>query len=268
MDFIITQNGLVEQTQIDENQIAIHRPVYEVVRVMEGIALFLEDHFERLVSSAKISGFQLEMEFSQFRDQIVELCRANGKKTGNVKFIMYEEEGKRQWVFSFIPHSYPSVEDYKNGVPTGLLMAERENPNAKVIQAKVSEMAREMLADKQLYEVLLVDHQGTITEGSRSNVFFVKGNRFCTAPVSQVLGGVTRIKVMQCIDQLGFMVIEEAVSTTEIETFEAVFLTGTSPGVLPVNCIDTVHFKVDNPSVRQLITQYDLMIKDYLAERS
>jgi branched-chain amino acid aminotransferase len=119
-----------------------------------------------------------------------------------------------------------------------------------------------------LYEVLLVDRHGRITEGSRSNVFFVKGNRFYTAPASQVLGGVTRKKVLQCLHGLGFTVIVEAVSAIEIGSFEAVFLTGTSPGVLPVNYIDAVYFKTDNPSVRQLMAQYDLMIEAYLAGQS
>lgn len=265
MDFIITRDGVVDQVQGVQHQPTIHGLVYEVVRVMQGSALFLEDHYERLLSSALIRGFGLEIEFSRFRQLILELCKINGKEYGNVKFILSESEGKSQWVFSFIPHHYPSADDYKKGVSTGLLLAERENPNAKVIQAKVGEMARKLMTDKQLYEVLLVDRNGRITEGSRSNVFFVKGNRFYTAPNSLVLGGVTRKKVLQCLHQLNFTVTEQAVSTAEMGTFEAVFLTGTSPGVLPVNSIDHVHFQTDNPSVGQLMTQYELMIKAYLA---
>ena len=147
---------------------------------------------------------------------------------------------------------------------TGLLFVERENPNAKVIQNKVSEKANQLIADQKLHEVLLVDRNGKITEGSRSNVLFVKGNRFYTAPASMVLVGVTRMKVFECLDKLNFKVIQEAVSTSEIGTFDAVFLTGTSPKILPVNCIDTIQFPPKNHFVEQLMHRYDLMIDAYL----
>ena len=51
-----------------------------------------------------------------------------------------------------------------------------------------------LISDNKLYEVLLVDRNGRITEGSRSNVFFVKGNKFYTGPSAMVLVGITRKK--------------------------------------------------------------------------
>jgi len=264
MDFIVTQNGIEQSKDCNNLKFNTERPVYEVIRIIDGRALFLEDHFERLVSSIHLGGLLFEMEFSEFRQHIIELTKLNRKQNGNVKFILSEVEKVNQWSFSFIPHSYPSPIDYEKGVATGLFFAERENPNAKMLQKAVSEKANQSIADKQLYEVLLVDRNGKITEGSRSNVFFVKGNLFYTAPASKVLVGVTRKKVMECIDELDFTVIEEAVSASETGTFDAVFLTGTSPKVLPVNRIDTIHFNTKNIYVEQLMAKYNLMIDTYL----
>jgi len=115
-----------------------------------------------------------------------------------------------------------------------------------VIQATIREGANKMIADQKLYEVLLVNRDNLITEGSRSNVFFVKDNVFYTAPASSVLVGVTRKKVIECLYKLEYMLVEEAVISSEIGNYDAVFLTGTSPGILPVQSIgnqiiDTSH---------------------------
>lgn len=264
MVYIVTNNGIIKGNAL---QISADRPVYEVIRVIDGIALFLECHFERLVSSVQIRGLQLEMGFSEFRHHISELTKINRKLNGNVKFVLYEAENINQWSFTFIPHIYPSPNDYLMGVETGLLFAERDNPNAKIIQNTISEIANQMITDKKLHEVLLVDRNGMITEGSRSNVFFVKGNRFYTAPTTKVLVGVTRTKVMECLVELNFTIIEEAVSISEIGTFDAIFLTGTSPKVLPVHCIDNIQFQAKNFFVEKLMARYDLKIETYLKAR-
>ena len=112
--------------------------------------------------------------------------------------------------------------------------------------------------------MLLVDRNERITEGSRSNVFFVKGNRFYTAPDSMVLSGVTRKKVMECLADLEFTIVEEAVFTSEISTFDAVFLTGTSPKVLPVRSIGKQVFNTQLLVVNELMNQYNHLIDNYI----
>lgn len=267
LNYVVTNKGIVPFSEMETSFLNSDQSVYEVIRVINGVALFLEDHFDRLVSSVQIRGFQLDMELSEFRQYITELVRINRIENGNVKFVISEAGATTKWSFSFILHSYPDSNDYLSGVSTDLLSTERENPTAKIIQNTVREQANRMITDNELYEVLLVDRHERITEGSRSNVFFVKGNRFYTAPDSMVLAGVTRKKVMQCLADLKFIIIEEAVITSEISTFDAVFLTGTSPRVLPVSRIGEICFQVNNVFVEKLMAGYNLMIDRYLAER-
>lgn len=238
--------------------------VYEVIRIIDGIALFLEDHFVRLMRSMQIQGLTFQMDFQDFQENIAELVRQNQRMEGNIKFSCSVVDGNVQWAFSFIPHKYPAVEDYQSGVPADLLFAERQNPNAKVVQAGIRDEANQMISDRDLYEVLLVDRGGIITEGSRSNVFFVKGDEFHTAPASMVLEGITRQKVIDCIKTLDFRIIEQAVSKDQICSFDAVFLTGTSPKVLPVRAIGKQVFDVRNKAVLRLMDSYDQRIQNYI----
>ncbi len=264
LNYIVTNNGIRPFSEKEASLQNSDRSVYEVIRVIDGVALFLEDHFYRLVSSLQIGGLHLDMGLSEFRQNIADLVSLNQIENGNVKFVISEGTTANQWSFSFISHSYPDSTDYLSGVPVGFLFAERVNPTAKIIQNTVRERANQMIADNGLYEVLLVDRNERITEGSRSNVFFVKGNQFYTAPDSVVLSGVTRKKVMECLADLEFSIVEEAVFTSEISTFDAVFLTGTSPKVLPVRSIGKQVFNTQLLVVNELMDQYNHIIDNYI----
>jgi branched-chain amino acid aminotransferase len=264
MNLILSNTGLINESAYSGVSVHSDQSVYEVIRVLDGFPLFLEDHFNRLERSIKIQGLSFQMDFQEFKQNIAELVRQNQRMDGNVKFVYSVVEGNVRWAFSFIPHSYPTPDDYHSGVPTDLLFAERRNPNAKVVQLGIRDEANQMISDRKLYEVLLVDGDGKITEGSRSNVFFVKSDVFYTAPASMVLEGITRQKVLDCLNRLDFQVIEEAVSKDEIVDFDAVFLTGTSPKVLPVRKVGEQMFDVRNKAVLRLMDSYDLMIRDYI----
>lgn len=266
-NFILTDKGVIDSTKDPSININTDRSVYEVIRLIDGVALFLEDHFDRLIASAHISGIQLNMQFSDFSLLIDQLMSVNQQYTGNIKFLLIVTNGNNHWLLSFIPHSYPTQTDYELGVTSGLLDAERLNPEAKMIQNAVRKKADQMIADKKLYEVLLVDRNGFITEGSRSNVFFVKEGIFYTASATMVLSGVTRKKVLDCLREMNYTVLEQAVSADKVGNYEAVFLTGTSPKVLPVNAIDDCRFYAGNPLVNELMDFYNRKINEYILSK-
>lgn len=264
MNLILSNTGLMQESSYSGISFHSDQSVYEVVRVIDGIPLFLEDHFDRLAKSMKIQGLTFQMTFPDFKQNIAELVRVNRKMEGNIKFIYAVADVNIHWAFSFIPHSYPTSEEYQLGVVTDLFFAERLNPNAKVIQTGIRDKVTQMISDQKLYEVLLVDNYGLITEGSRSNVFFVKNDVFYTAPAIMILEGITRQKVLYCLNELDFSIVEKAVSVHEISQFEAAFLTGTSPKILPIRLIGSQEFHVRNNAVIKLMDRYNRMIQDYL----
>ncbi|MGE5457009.1 MAG: hypothetical protein ACM3RX_01500, partial [Methanococcaceae archaeon] len=77
-DFVITEKGIIDIKQEFTINVNADRSVYEVIRLIDGVALFMEDHFERLLSSARMSGIQLNMQMPEFGLSIEELMIANG----------------------------------------------------------------------------------------------------------------------------------------------------------------------------------------------
>ncbi len=267
MKLLVTNDGLVLENEYFNTSFDVDNTVYEVLRVIDGIPLFIEDHYSRLANSLRLQGYNYQISLPEFKKNIETLILENNQVIGNVKFVCFVHTNKIKWVYSFIPYSYPTSEDYKRGITTDLLFAERHNPNAKVVQAELRTKANQLMSDAKLYEVLLVNQDGLITEGSRSNVFFVKSGRLYTAPTSMVLEGITRRKVIQSIKKLKLKLEEQAVSYKFLSDFDAVFISGTSPKVLPVRVIGNQHFSVCDEIVVQVMNEYNALIQRYVSKR-
>lgn len=233
--------------------------IYEVLRVVNGVPLFLEDHLDRFYKSAEIAGKPIRFSSSEVYSFLKLLIQKDKVETGNILISC-----KTNLKAFFIAHKYPIAEDYTNGVKCGVLRAERENPNAKVFQTLVRQQANKRIADNAFYEVLLVDKRGRITEGSRTNVFFVKGNEIITPKAQKVLLGITRQKTLQCAEELGILVKEKNVILAELAKFDAVVLTGTSPKILPVNQVEALTFDPQNAVIQKLMERFDKLINEYI----
>lgn len=264
MEYILTDNGLINSIDEFRRYNELRQPVYEVIRVIQGVPLFLEDHFNRLLKSIELQRMVFRMSYREYKQLITQLIEKNERTEGNVKFVFSEDGGQAQWAFFFIGHSYPDQYMYSEGVVTDLLYAERVNPNAKVLQPQIRDRANQQIKAQNLYEVLLVDGNGLITEGSRSNVFFIQSEVFYTAPASMVLEGITRRKVVECIRSLGYTLVEDAIREDELPQFDGVFITGTSPKVLPVRLVGMQAFRVSLEPLRNLMLRYDQSIDDYI----
>jgi len=157
----------------------------------------------------------------------------------------------------FIKSKYPEKKVYEKGIHTILFHSERENPNAKIINATLRNKVNDKIKKESAFEALLVNENNFITEGSRSNIFFVKKDKVYTAPAGEVLIGVTRSKVVQICKELNIEVVEEHVSVEELDNMDGAFMTGTSVSVLPITTIDDRKYNsIDNKIIKTISNEY------------
>jgi len=265
MDLISSADNLNEQnvrrltvSEESRSQIAI----YEVFRVVEGKPKFLNEHLLRLRNSAEILGITLWLSDQEIENRVKALIQQHSTDTGNVKLVFASEIANyilaESFSAFFIAHNYPTPEQYTKGVPTVLLHSERKTPNAKVFQSNLREQADNAIKQHNAYEAILVNTEGFITEGSKSNIFFVKGEAVFTSPLENVLPGVTRQKMVELCTTNHIILHEKAVSTNELASFDAAFITGTSPQVLPISNIENICFDVNNFILRKLMQLFNL----------
>ncbi len=238
--------------------------VYEVLKVKNGLPLFLNEHLERFQHSLLLA--QIKGPSDEFiKESLRILISGNGLKQGNIRFQVSRNFDERvRWYCWVNPHEYPTQEMYENGVATGIYHAERINPEIKRYNEPLKSAVTTFLGTTGFYEALLTDQKGFIKEGSRSNLFFVRKNKLLTPPISQVLPGVTRRVIIQLALDMGIPVSEQQINHAELNQMEAAFLSGTSPGILPIFSIDELSFCIDNKIVSSLIKTYNQHCSDYL----
>lgn len=229
---------------------------YEVIRIIGGAPLFLSSHYERLANSLKLSGSDmLGLSFKMLKAGIAELVRANGLKECNVKVTAFPE---RKSLYMYIsPHHYPSEDERKNGVSVTLIHVKRKNPNIKQLDAGFKMKVAEAIRERNVFEALLVDDAGFVTEGGRTNVFFIIGQEVRTAPEDLVLKGITREYVLKACADAGVKVIEKAVKSVDVKTASAAFITGTSIKVLPISKIDEISFDPGEKTLKSISIAFD-----------
>ncbi|MFA9393065.1 MAG: aminotransferase class IV [Prolixibacteraceae bacterium] len=262
----ILRNG---QIKVDDLQQYFQADVvvYEVLRVIDGIPLFFNDHFVRLLKSLNLIGRTIELHQHELFLLLYELATVNNMAMGNIKLKVSFWDKHYEVLARFIPHHYPEKESYLKGVDVGLLYAQRMNPEAKVENISVRERANEQIQQSGVYEVILVDQKNRMTEGSRSNLMGIKNGMIYTAPFSMVLLGITLQKTLQVATDLGLRIRYECITLDMLHTFDALCLTGTSPKIIPVLQVQGLYFDPINALVTSLTEGYEQMIQDEIEKK-
>lgn len=235
--------------------------IYEVVRVFNKKPIFLHDNILRLDNSLKKSNIHLDLSGLHLADKLNHLIQLEDMEEGNIKYVLHFTNGRMTEYIYKIPHSYPSAEAYQNGVDTITCEAVRQNPEVKYLNPALRNMTNQLIKENRVYEVILVDREGYITEGSRSNLFFIKQNTFYTAPVSYVLPGTSRKRVFDICKAEKFDLQEKRIALESLSGYDAAFLTGTSPLILPIRRINSIFFHPENPLLRQLMQAYFALLE-------
>lgn len=250
-------NGELQPADIFDNSMVYEGDsVYEVIRMIKGNPVFFNDHMERLSGSVRLQGKEMPADFPALRKAIITLTRSDRKKEANLKIVFNYNNGEKNYLVYYIEPIYPSADQYSDGVKGILFHAERKNPESKVINHKLRSAIYHRLILESAYEALLVNDHNLITEGSRSNIFFLKGETLVTAPDNIILNGITRKYILQICSLNKINVELRCVSIDEFSHFDSVFMTGTSPMVLPFCCIDNKSFNVELPLMERLRELY------------
>jgi branched-chain amino acid aminotransferase len=214
-----------------------------------------------LIQSVSKAGLNGNLDLETLVKSIQKLIDANKNENGNILICLIQRKQKTHILLWYVQHHYPSAEDYQHGVDVITLKAVRKKPQAKIWNTSLRKQADYIIGKSEVYEALLVDGRKNVTEGSRSNIFFIRGNSIFTPPLNKVLPGITREKVMLLCDQMIIKLSEKDIPLSELAFYEAAFLSGTSPGILPIKMIDNIRFNTSNEIMQKLMHAYNVLTK-------
>ncbi|KPU46271.1 branched-chain-amino-acid aminotransferase [Oxobacter pfennigii] len=265
-NYLIHNDNIIEAKIFDYEVTKIFPGIYEVIRVIDGVPMFLEKHVSRFKTSASLLGFDILIDEKKIDAIIRKLIEINDYFNGNVRIVINNFYNQTpDSYFYFYKSSYPTEDMIADGVHATLFYGERNNPNAKSTDLAIRDKINEQIARMNAYEALLVNSNGEITEGSRSNMFFIKNKTIITAPEKDILSGVTRGNVIEIIRRSGFELQEKNLEANMLKDMDGLFLTGTSPMVLPIRSVDDMKFaSANNGIIRSIRESYLQLVNDYI----
>lgn len=228
--------------------------VFEGIRgypTPKGPAIFrLKEHVHRLATSARLYHMPLGYSEEEVARAIVETQAANEIVPSYIRPIVYRGEpalgvknnrGKISLAVAAIPAKKYLGEDSESGVRAKISPFRKPHSDAIPSFAKAdgnylnSYLAGVDAAEDGYEEAILLDQGGFVAEGTGENIFLVRDGVVYTPGLeADILLGVTRRSVIEIARDLGYTVVEKALSVNELLTADEAFFSGTYAEIAPI----------------------------------
>lgn len=230
--------------------------VFEGIRsydTPDGTRIFkAKEHYDRLHYSAKMMHIELPYTSEELERITYQVLEKNDLKDAYIRPLVYLGEN-----MSLTPTNEVHVlicawswGKYLGDNMLNVMLSSYQRPNPKSchVQAKVvghytnSILATTEAKSKGFDEALLTDMNGNIAEGPGANFFFEKDGKLTTAPLGNILSGITRGTVFELAKVLNIEVEERFFKPEEILTADAAFFCGTAAEVIGIKKFNEYEF--------------------------
>ena len=257
--------------------------VYEVIRTYGGKPFLLEQHIERLERSAKRIDLTIPWTLEDWQREVENtLAKANSQEF-YIRLIVTRGVGE----LSLDPStctlatclilvkpfpSYPS-EYYTQGVKIILARTRRNLRESLSPEIKSGNYLNNVLAFMEAkqagaQESIMLNSQGFLTEGTTSNIFFVRKKILFTPSLrSGILDGITRRMVLEIAQQEGIPTVETMAYPEELLEAEEVFITSTTKEIMPVKQVGSKEFPSPGPITKKLRERFLQRVEEIQRER-
>lgn len=233
--------------------------VYESVRVANRTVYFLENHIQRLMESARIIELTHTFSPTLIEKSILELVANTQAESFNLKILLIGGKTTEEASLNILCLNplFPDKRLYRDGATTITYAYERAFPHAKTLNMLESYLAFRMAKDVGAYDALLIDKEGRIQEGTRTNFFCIKNRTLYTPDERKILLGVTRKAILKVAAQNGYEVVQQDIRPVDLGGYDAAFLTGTSIKILPIRSVDDFQFGERRAALKGLMKLFD-----------
>ncbi len=256
--------------------------IYETMRVYDGVIFMLDEHIERLYRSASLIGLNIPKKISDIKISIYETLRANSLYNAYVRLTVSRGPGPigldpdlcKEPTFVVIAQDFKNYPKsyYEDGIKLIISSVRRNyrealNPQIKSLNFLNNILAKIEAKQADAYEAIMLNVNGHLTEGTISNVFFVKDGILCTPSVDcGILDGITRGIVLDLAAKNGIEVKEGQFISDDIYKSSEVFITNSTMEVMPCRAIDKREYKIGEIS-RLLLKKYRQEVNAYVSEK-
>ena len=248
---------------------------YEGFRIYKNKIFKLQEHksrFQRSLDELKIS-YTIENEIEVIYKNLFEKNTYSNKD--ELFFYMQITRGvaprdhafpKQEitaGVYAFLTVKKINLDAYNNGIKVCTVPDNRwSRCDIKCISLTANCLAKQTAIDKGFADGLFV-HDGVITEGTATNVCFIKdGVLYTHGATNRILSGVTRNFVLDLCKEIDIKVVEFPMTVDKLSSVDEAFLTGTTGEITPIVQIDDI--VISDGEVGSITKKLQKAYKNYL----
>lgn len=215
--------------------------------------LALNEHVRRLTDSAKTLAMNIPYTHEELCQAIIETVRVNEFQECYIRPLAYyglPPSGVRINPAPDTPiEVIISCYEMGNYMPEGAihvkicdtirLHADSTNVKAKICGHYINSLQALLeIRGTHYTEVVMLDFEGNVAEGSSDNIFVIKDKLIYTPSIGSILEGITRDTIMKFMTGQGYKVIEKTIKPEELFASDEVFVVGTAVEVRGVATIN------------------------------
>ena len=265
-------NHLKATVSIDDRGLQFSDGVYEVVAVWRGAAVDLSYHLARLTRSMNKLKFYNQPTRSKIPIIIRQIIKRNRITSGSIYIQVNRGTLKRNHSYTDLKPPCTCIVTARNGVgphpndvETGISLIVQDderwkNRDIKSISLLPNILSKQAAIEKGYFDSIFLEPDGTVTETSTANICYVNkdGTIVTRALGSEILGGITRFRVLLIAKELGYQIKESTFKIEDLVHASEVFITSTTVFLLPVHRIGEklIHRGKPGPIYKSLLNKY------------
>ena len=238
-------------------------------------AFRLEEHYKRLMKSAKLLQMECRYTIAELKKALIDVVRANDYRENiSVRqtlfvdgFGSWASEGPVEMFVAPIPRRNTSAEYNKRGLNCCITSWQRISDNnlsprikcgANYINSRMGQ--REALRNG--YDTcIFLNSSGKVSEGPGSCFFMLKDGKLTTPCLTDsVLESITRDTIKKLARENDIEVMERSIDRTELYTCDEAFLCGSAMEITPIYSIDRQSISNEPGQVTDKLHKYYLDI--------
>ena len=217
-----------ENLQLGTDTFSFSSGLYETFRTLDFKPVFLQPHLDRLFSSADQIGLNIDYSKLDISNMLSKVIHDFQDPNQRVRILAVPN---KLIVYTSYLNLDPSI---YNGVSVITVETSRVHPEIKTTDYRICLTAWETAKDAGCFEAILMDSNGILFEGSRSNIFWIINNKVFTRK-GDVLPGITRQTI---INRSPFPVEFGILQKNAISKIDEYFLTNSGSGIIPVTYLN------------------------------
>ena len=265
-----------DQAAISARDLAILRGfgVFDFLRTYGGLPFQLGAHLRRLQRSAELIELACPWDLEELGEIVMETLRRNTFVEAGIRLVLtggdspngFMPAGDSRLLVMVSDLQILSAAVYQRGAAVATVEQYRHLPEAKTINYIPGIMAQRQ-AQRRVPDAIDAIYRvdGQVVEGTRSNIFIRKDDRWIT-PDTGLLPGITRAEVIKLLGRGGQLDLR-GVSLDEFYAADEIVLTSSTKEIVPIVKVDDVCIGAGVPGdkSRQLMRQWRAMTHAYAA---